>query len=266
MNPTLQDGILLAYRMVLRTGLLGTSWGYQAFERCYDLYKARLEAGSLAHVRPFVAEGSMAVDVGAHVGFFTERFARWVGEAGHVVAIEPEPINYGRLCRRLERTRLVDRVTPLNLAATEASGSFRLRVDPTHPGDHQLAADGLAVAGETLDRILARECWPPVTMIKLDIQGAEVRALAGAAETIDRLRPTLLVEVDESRLRRQGSSAGELFETLAANGYEPRQLTSRGISEPLAIGEALGLATSTARYGDFLFVHGRHDSVREQEH
>jgi FkbM family methyltransferase len=257
MDATLQNGVLLAYRMVLRTGLLDTSWGYFAFERCYDLYKARLEAGSLAHVRPFVVEGSTAVDVGAHVGFFTERFARWVGAEGHVVAIEPEPINYGRLCRRLQRTRLAARVTPFNLAATEAAGSFRLRVDPDHPGDHQLAADGLAVAGETLDGILARGHWPPVSMVKLDIQGAEVRALAGAAETIERFRPTLLVEVDGLRLKRQGSSAAELFDSLAAKGYSPCQLTNRGVSRVLAVGDALRLAEATARYADFLFVQPR---------
>lgn len=191
--------------------------------------------------------------MGAHVGFFSQRFASWVGETGHVVALEPEPINYARLCRRVHRTGLSARVTTLNAAAVERPGDYFLRLDPWHPGDHQIASAGLPVGGVTLDEVLALRGWPPVSLIKLDIQGAEARALAGARETLERLRPTLLVEVDELRLRRQGSSARQLFDLLAAKGYRPRHLTHSGVSPVMATVEALGAAGEVGGYADFLF-------------
>jgi FkbM family methyltransferase len=252
-NTKLANGILRAYRLVLRTGLLDTELGYAAFERCYDLYKATLEASWLRHVAPLVTPGSTVVDVGAHVGFFTQRFAHAAGASGQVLALEPEPVNYRRLCRRIARTGLHARVTALNVAAVEAPGDYFLRVNPHHPGDHQLASAGLSVVGKTIDELVATRTLPPVSVIKLDVQGAEARVLAGAELTLRRFQPALLVEVDDQRLRAQGSSAQELLDSLAARGYQPRHLTGHGISRILARLDALSVAGSAGQYADFLF-------------
>jgi FkbM family methyltransferase len=254
-NPRLQGLLLFAYRLLLlRSGVLETGPGYALFERVYDLYKAGLEASSLRHARGYVRPGSRVVDVGAHVGFFTQRFAGWVGPGGRVIALEPEPINFGRLCRRLQRTGLAARVEAVNAAAVEASGRFFLKVDPTHPGDHQLAPGGLPVRGVALDRQVEPDDPREVSLVKIDVQGAEARVLAGAAETLQRFRPTLLVEVDDERLRRQGSSAGELLEGLASLGYVPQHLSRSGLSRVLGVADAVRLAGGAGRYADFLFA------------
>jgi FkbM family methyltransferase len=254
MDHRSQSLLLAAYRLLLRTGLLETRAGYGAFERVYDLYKDRLEASFLRHVEPRVRSGSRVVDVGAHVGFFTQRFATWVGPQGSVLALEPEPVNFGRLRRRMSRTGLAPRVVAVNAAAVESPGGFFLRVDPTHPGDHQLAGEGLPVRGVTLDEMVDREDPRPLSLVKIDVQGAEARVLAGASETLRGLRPTLLVEVDDERLRRQGSSAGELLDDLAALGYTPQHLTRSGLSRVLAGAEAVDIAGGAGRYADFLFA------------
>ena len=254
MNQRSQALLLAAYRALLRTGLLETRAGYAVFERVYDVYKDRLESSFLRHVRPSVRPGSRVVDVGAHVGFFTERFATWVGPEGSVTALEPEPVNFGRLRRRVARTGLGGRVQAVNAAAVERSGGVFLRVDPTHPGDHQLAVEGLPVRGVTLDEIVGPADPRPLSLVKIDVQGAEARVVAGGEETMRRLRPSLLVEVDDERLRRQGSSARELIGCLAALGYTPRHLSRAGISRVLATGEAVDLAGGRGRYADFLFT------------
>lgn len=254
MNPLLQATILGMYRLVLRTGILETTSGYAAFERCYDWYKVWLEAASLRHIRPFVPEGSTVVDVGAHVGFFTETFAGWVGERGRVIALEPEPINYGRLHNRLERTGLRSRVTSFNVAAVEASGDYLLHINPDHPGDHRLDGTGVPVRGLTLDEVLQGCGSPDVSLVKLDVQGAEARVLAGAEKTLARCRPALIVEIEDERLRQQGSSAEALLALLAARGYAPQHLSRSGISRVLAIPDALDKAGRNGQYSDFLFV------------
>jgi FkbM family methyltransferase len=257
MNPRFQDLLLAAYRALLRTGLLETRAGYAAFERVYDLYKAALEASSLRHVRDYVHPGSRVIDVGAHVGFFTQRFATWVGPEGRVIALEPEPINFERLVRRLDRTGLASRVEAVNAAAVESSGRYFLRVDPWHPGDHQLATDGLSVPGIALDRLVDRDDRRPLSLMKIDVQGAEARVLTGATETIRSLRPSLLVEVDDGRLRGQGSSAEGLLGLLASLGYTPQHLSRSGLSRVLGIAEAVDIAGGIGRYADFLFAGGK---------
>lgn len=256
MNPRFQNLLLAAYRALLRTGLLETRPGYAAFERVYDLYKSALEASSLRHVRDYVRPGSRIVDVGAHVGFFTQRFATWVGPEGHVIALEPEPVNFGRLVRRLRRSGLASRVEAVNAAAVESSGDYFLRVDPWHPGDHQLATSGLPVPGVALDRLVEHDDRWPVSLMKIDVQGAETRVLTGAAETVRRFRPSLLVEVDDARLRKQGSSAEGLLGLLASLGYTPQHLSRSGLSRVLGITEAVDIAGGGGRYADFLFAGG----------
>jgi hypothetical protein len=78
--------------------------------------------------------------------------------------------------------------------------------------------------------------------------------LAGASETLRRLHPTLLVEVDDERLRRQGSSAAALLDDLAALGYTPQHLTRSGLSRVLAGAEAVDIAGGAGHYADFLFA------------
>ena len=88
------------------------------------------------------------------------------------------------------------------------------------------------------------------------MQGAEARVLAGAAETLARFHPALIVEIDDERLRRQGSSAEALLALLAEHDYAPRHLTRAGISQVLASPDALDRAGRDGRYSDFLFFGG----------
>ena len=253
-EPT-QAALLGIYRAVLATGVLHTSWGYRAFERVYDFYKAAAESSFLDHVRGFVPPGSAVVDLGAHVGFFTERFATWTrATGGQVIAVEPEPINFGRLQHRIARRGLTH-VKAFNLAVAETPGDLFLKVDPFHPGDHQLAAEGLGVRGTSLDALMGECGWPRVGLVKLDIQGAEMRALSGGRETLARFKPVLLVEIDDERLRRQGSSGAELLALLDDLGYGAHHLTRQGLSRVLATADARHIVDRAAgSYVDFLFV------------
>jgi FkbM family methyltransferase len=254
MNSWIQGGLLAAYRVVVRTGILETQTGYALFERLYDKYKLVYEAACLKHVRSYVTAGSTVVDVGAHVGFFTQTLGAWVGPQGRVLAIEPEPVNFARLHNRVQRNGLASRVILVNAAAVDTPGSRFLKVDPVHPGDHQLANGGLPVRGVTLDELLADLELPAVSLVKLDVQGAELKVLKGAVQLLRLRPPNLMIEVDEERLRLQGTSAGELFGLLASHGYTTRLLRSRGLSGPLSVDEALAAVGPPGRYADFLFL------------
>ena len=58
----------------------------------------------------------------------------------------------------------------------------------------------------------------------MDIEGAELRALRGAAATLVRLRPALILEVFDRALAGSGDTVDELMQWLAANGYEARDI------------------------------------------
>lgn len=159
-----------------------------------------------------------ALDVGAWYGPWTSRLSR---RAERVVAIEPMP----------ELARLLARTAPGNV-----------RVVPAAASDHQgsapiwTSADGAGVRG--VSSLLRREVHsrsvdvPLITIdslnltevvfVKIDVEGHEVRALRGAADTVRRDRPVLLVEA-EHRIQPVDDILGVLDEW----GYQPWVLPDR---------------------------------------
>ncbi len=249
----LQSLLLGAFSLVRRTGILDSRVGRTVFEWCYERYKTLIEAGEIEGLAAFAKPGSLVIDVGANVGFFTTRFAGWVGPSGRVIAIEPEAVNFARLSRRIEAGGLAGRVRLIEGAACETEGTVWLQINPDHPGDHKLGSEGVPIRGVTLDGIASAEGLPPVSLIKIDVQGAEMRVLGGAGAVIKRCRPALFIEVDDKALRRLDASAALLIETVQALGYTAHRLEKRGVS-PVLDPTALAPVLAGEGYLDLLFL------------
>jgi FkbM family methyltransferase len=199
-----------------------------------------------------VPDGAVAIDVGANVGFFTIRFARWVGAAGRVIAIEPERRNFAELSRRLAAAGLAARVSLHRAVADADTGTAHLVINPDHPGDHRIGTGGEPVAAITLDALAP--AGARVSLIKIDVQGAEPRVLAGARTLLSRDRPALFVELDPAGLARFGSSIDALLRALAAEGYSPCVLGRRG-ARPCPRAD-LDATLARRGYTDLLFLPG----------
>lgn len=254
MDSPAQQALLAIYRGVSRTRLLNTPAGAALFEAAYELYKTVLEAGPVGGLASFVPSGSLVVDVGANVGFFTRRFARWVGPAGRVLALEPEARNLTRLKARLARDGLADIVETIDAAAAEKAGTVLLDLNPDNPADHRLGERGVPVASVTLDELVGQRSGRAVSLIKIDVQGSELRVIEGARETIARFRPALFIEVDDAHLRSCGASAAALVDRLDALGYRPHRLLRSGPSAALSPAECLARVARPGQYEDFVFL------------
>jgi FkbM family methyltransferase len=253
---TLQVVLLAIYRVVAATGVLNTFFGRALFERAYLFYKARYEAGPVDLLRQWVKPSTVIIDVGANVGFFTLQFASWAAEGGKVIAIEPEATNFARLEKAIVRAGFGAVVETVNAAAGDMIGEALLEINPLHPGDHKLGLKGTPVAMTTIDDLLSARGWPEVSLIKIDVQGAEARVLAGARETLNKVkgcRPALFIEVDDQGLRQYGSSAAELLAWCAARGYTIQKLIEKAVSVPLTVDEALDVMHARG-YADFLLL------------
>lgn len=259
MNRTFQSGLLSLYRLSHATGVLSTSWGRSLFDRVYTGYKALLEAPHINLLATMVVQGTHIIDVGAFHGFFTVKFGRWVSQTGKVIAIEPEPENYARLRRIVATAGLNDRVETVQAAVAERSGEVRLELNPLSPVDHKLGEEGIRVKAVTIDDLLEARGWPPVSLMKIDVQGAEEKVLAGAVRTLSTFQPSLFIEVSDETLARYGSSAERLLRTLIEKGYTIHRLSRTSISTALTIVEALSIQQSRG-YADYLFLHSRRGS------
>lgn len=252
-NP-IQRLLLWLYVAARRAGFFDLPWARRLFDRAYGLYKHWVEGVDLEALRRLIAPGTLVIDVGANIGFFTVQFARWVSGGGRVLAIEPEAENLARLRHTLVAERLDSLVEVIAAAATSRAGPVFLEINPDHPGDHRLASGGgRAVNGVTLDALVSDRGEAPVSLIKIDVQGAEAMVLGGAREVLRRFRPALYIEVDDRNLRAFGSSARALISDLADLGYVPCRLKS---AQHVPLDPEAVLSEAAAAYADVLFLAG----------
>jgi FkbM family methyltransferase len=249
--------LLWLYERAVKAGLLDHPLARRTFESVYLTYKLLIEAGPVSRLQAVVPAGSTVVDVGANIGFFSLRFARWVGPGGRVIAIEPEGSNVTTLRRRVARAQLESVVDCVQAAAADRPGEVRLELNPVHPGGHRIAATGELIRAVTIDE-LARGDRRKISLVKIDVQGAEMVVLSGAQGVISVQRPALFIEVDDAALRKFGSSADELLRTVVDLGYTAHTLTTTGIS-PARPPDALVAESGRKTYSDVLFLAERSD-------
>jgi FkbM family methyltransferase len=161
----------------------------------------------------------VCIDIGANVGVLTLLLARLAPD-GHVYAFEPGDTSFGYLSRNIADAH-AGNVDAAQLGVYDTTGTLTLQVSPGHPGGayisqtdvHERASESIPVT--RLDDWVDDHDLAQVDVIKLDIEGAELRVLEGASKTLERFRPVLVVECNPVALERfQNASASVLVETL----------------------------------------------------
>ena len=173
-----------------------------------------------------ICEGDTVIDVGAHIGLYTLEAARAVGPAGRVLAFEPAVTNFEILGRNVARNGYAN-VSLTPAAVSSRTGSGVLVCSTTNSGDHRFLdrpGDGSEVTVETvtLDSELSASSahsLPPVSVIKMDIQGAEPAAWDGAQRLVGAATDLVLfTEVSPSHLEGRGGATAYL-EKLVSQGF-----------------------------------------------
>lgn len=137
----------------------------------------------------------VAVDVGAHVGIFTTRYAR---DFDSVVALEPIPHNLQQLYANTEHLDNV-RVIPRG-ASSEHTELYAH--NPTHNNENTGAWElsnnpsDIEVEIITIDSLNLLD----VDLIKVDTQGLEQEVLEGASDTVMTFKPVIHVETQDPEL------------------------------------------------------------------
>jgi FkbM family methyltransferase len=166
-----------------------------------------------------VPRGAVVYDVGANVGYYTLLAAELAGPSGSVIAFEPVARNLRYLETHLSLNHIGNAMIS-RAAAWDRTGSVRF--DPG-PGNSQGSAGDSGpteVSAITLDDFRVREDVPFPTVIKMDIEGGEYRALKGATEILTRAAPTIFLATHGAEVHRS------CCDLLGCLGYEVRAVTA----------------------------------------
>jgi FkbM family methyltransferase len=189
------------------------------------------EPPTSAVLKALLRPGDVFVDVGANVGYFSLLAARRVGPTGQVVAFEPVALTRGQLAENVQLNRLGS-VTVRGEALSDQAGEVEFFVGPTdHRGTSSLrplAASSERIRVRTV-RLDDLELPGPVRVVKIDVEGAELLALRGMADTLRQDHPDLIVEVTDSFLRTMGHSVNALCEFVGGLGYRMYVIDHNGL-------------------------------------
>jgi FkbM family methyltransferase len=148
--------------------------------------------------------GDIVIDVGAAFGFYTIMASKRVGQQGKVVAIEPQPNILEMLNRNIKLNELTNIIT-LNYAVYSERSKVRLYSNYSIIQERagQSLQSFIEVSADTLDNLLRQVGIDEANWIKVDVEGAELEVLKGAAGILSRSSDiSILVEVHSPDLLR----------------------------------------------------------------
>ena len=135
-----------------------------------------------------IRSGMIVVDVGAHIGTFTLLASKRVGREGKVVAVEPEVRNFNQLNRNLKINEIKN-VIGVNTALSDCNGQEDFFIS-RGSGCHSFfpcrddIIDKTQIGVKTLDSLLWELNIKRVNLLKIDAEGAELKILKGAQQTL----------------------------------------------------------------------------------
>lgn len=235
-RPVWVKGKLHDYFMRLDIG----GWSNRAtffLRRFYDL---PTQLALIELVKP----GDTVVDIGGNEGMMSLLMSQLVGDTGRVIAVEPNPGPRSIFEQNIARNAIAN-ITLLACGLANENAVLELRVPKVNTGE---ASFGQSHYGETDFTVvetpvrIGDEALADHTpaLIKIDVEGFELKVIDGLEATLARARPMLITEVVDAHLRRADASAAELIARLKALGYTGKLLTlQRGKLAYAPIGDTL---------------------------
>lgn len=209
-----------------------------------------------------VTPETVALDVGANLGVLSVVIGS-LATRGRVLALEASTVAYAHLQKTLAANG-VRNVTTAHLAVFRESGlTLHLNTSSAFLAGSHLTPDADAGGGTeavqtiTLDDWVAQHALPRVDLVKMDIEGAELDALAGAEQLLSGHAPALLIECNAVVMRRfHRRSSRDLYDVLARHYrhiYLVPETSREGDVVPIEAYEQLQEALALGRGNEDLY-------------
>lgn len=165
-------------------------------------------------------------DVGANLGLMSVPVLEKCGDC-RVVSFEPSPNSLPFLERTRAGSAYRDRWTVIGAAVADGPGELDFTIgsgrdalfEGFRPSDRISGSKTIKVPVTTLDETWHRLQEPMVSLIKIDVEGAEAGVLRGATALLDRCRPAVVVEWVAAYLERYQTPTSELLQAAQRHHY-----------------------------------------------
>jgi FkbM family methyltransferase len=194
-----------------------------------------------------------AVDIGANKGVYLYHLAR---HYQRVAAFEPLP----EMASYLERAKPKNcDVYPVALSRSQGEAELQLPRGFNELGTLELESHQQWTESDIVDTHhvktmpLDAYAFDTVSLLKVDVEGHEIPVLEGARTTIDRDRPTIIIEVEERHRPGAVASVRAWCEALGYDGYFLDGVTVRPIAQfDVSRDQSLSSLTDSVKVGRYL--------------
>lgn len=192
------------------------------FVQTHLYWTGEYEPWDVYHLSQWLCPNAVFLDVGANFGYYSIRLASMMHMIGHVYAFEPSRATFSRLCRNIALNRFGPVVTPMPVALSERKGFASLNEFDGNSGATRISGQnkGETIELDTLDCFCEANQITRVDIMKVDVEGSEVRVIEGGNATLSRYRPVMMVEFNSSALEEAGTSGIRLDGLLRGLGYQ----------------------------------------------
>ena len=169
--------------------------------------------------------GKTFLDIGANIGLYSALAAKYVGDKGKVISIEPDETN----CDFIRKTASINRFSNIDIfqsAAGDYDGEAKLYLNKLNKADHRLydnAAERPFTSIKIMktDTIIAMCGGRKVDFVKIDTQGYEYRVLKGMKEIINANNDIkIAMEFWPWGIVQAGDSPKELLNLIQSYGFK----------------------------------------------
>lgn len=181
-------------------------------------------------INSLLSKGSVFIDVGANIGYFSLLASKAVGKDGYIVAVEPSSRDYSRLVDNVKINNLTNIIATQCLAISNVSGSAKLAIaceersalntlgsEFSFKGIDKVKTEDVKMI--SIDELVSDMKLNRVDVLKLDIEGSELKALIGAKNVIEKFRPAIMLGVNENSLKACGTDHKEIQQILKKMRY-----------------------------------------------
>lgn len=186
------------------------------------------------HLPELIGKGGVAIDIGANLGYYTQKLSDIVGAQGRVYGVEPVPPIFEVLTHN---TRGRKNVTLYNVALGTEESTITMANDSVSEGGYfgtgqNFVNEGNARADVEFVAKMVRgselfSAIEKIDLIKCDIEGYECVVMEELRPIIERHKPTILIESG-------GENRPKIIEMFTDMGYVGYTL-QRGVEIPLEV-------------------------------
>lgn len=176
-----------------------------------------------------VQKGDTIIDVGGNIGQTAMMLSKKVGESGKVISFEPFPDTFKLFHDNLNLNPEIKNIVNVNygLGENDLTVGMVKECDTNSGGNrisHEESDVDNSVKITTLDTYLLRNPEAKINLIKIDVEGYEMKVLNGAKNLLSKFKPHLYIEIDDINLKKQNNSADEMIQFLTNYGYKIYQI------------------------------------------